>query len=90
GSMKNANSFDAIATRGVFPPQKVVAGMLSNSANGGNGFVDIATAQSTIKTLLSEHPELGGVAPWEYFNSLPGGTAAPWQWAGTMATAMGR
>jgi hypothetical protein len=37
--------------------------------------------QSTIRSLVAKYPTFGGVDGWEYFNSMPGGTAAPWQWA---------
>ena len=29
--------------------------------------------------------DFGGIDGWEYFNSLPGGTSAPWQWAQQIA-----
>jgi hypothetical protein len=59
---------------------RVVMGMLTNSANGG-GFVALDTSANTIEQLVAEYPNFGGVAGWEYFNSQPGGTAAPWEWA---------
>lgn len=91
GYMGTTANYDAIAARHLIPVQKVVAGMLSNPGNGGSGYVDVTTtATSTVKSLVSEHQEFGGTASWEYFNSLPGGTGAPWQWASTMATAQGR
>lgn len=31
----------------------------------------------------------GGVMGWEYFNSLPGGRAAPWEWAAWMTVLLG-
>ncbi|RYO81521.1 hypothetical protein DL764_009754 [Monosporascus ibericus] len=40
------------------------------------------------KVLTAENPTFGGVAGWEYFNSLPGGDNAPWEWAAWMADAM--
>lgn len=90
GSFSTGGDYDTIAGRALIPPEKLVAGVLSNAANGGSGFVSVAGQQSTIKTLLGEHPELGGVASWEYFDSLPGDQQAPWQWASTIATALGR
>lgn len=90
GYMGSTSNYESIVSRRVIPAQKVVAGMLSNGANGGSGYVDINTAQTTVRSLVSAHQEFGGVASWEYFNSLPGGTSAPWQWAGTLSTAMGR
>jgi chitinase len=90
GYMGAPANYEAIVNRRVIPAQKVVAGMLSNPGNGGSGYVDINTAQSTVRGLVIAHQEFGGAASWEYFNSLPGGASAPWQWAGTMASAMSR
>jgi hypothetical protein len=90
GSFSTGGDYDTIVGRALVPAEKLVAGVLSNSANGGSGFVSVAGQQSTVKSLLAEHRELGGVASWEYFNSLPGDQAAPWQWASTIATALGR
>ena len=90
GSFASGADYDTIVGRALIPAQKLVAGVLSNSANGGSGFVSVAGEQATITSLLAEHQELGGVAGWEYFNSLPGDQASPWQWASTVATALGR
>ena len=90
GSIANANGYNAIVNRGLIPPQKLVAGALTNPGNGGSGYVDVTTLANVLKTLVAAHQDFGGVDGWEYFNSLPGNTASPWQWAGTMATAQGR
>jgi hypothetical protein len=62
-------------------------GVLSNPSNGG-GYVDLDTEAGVLQELVTENGNFGGVANWEYFNSLPGGTAAPWQWASWMADHM--
>ena len=91
GYMGNTANYESISNRRIIPVQKVVAGMLSNPGNGGSGYVDVSTtASSTVRSLVAAHQDFGGVASWEYFNSLPGNTGAPWQWAGTMSSAMGR
>jgi chitinase len=90
GSLATTRDYEAVVARKLVPAQKLVAGMLSNASNGGSGFVDVPTMQATLAGLLAAHPELGGADSWEYFNSQPGGTAAPWQWASTVAAAMGR
>src|SRR6218665_3001278 len=90
GFMGTPSGYQAIVNRRVIPAQKVVAGMLSNPVNGGSGYVDITTAQNTVRGLVGSYQEFGGVASWEYFNSLPGDRGAPWQWAGTMSSAMRR
>lgn len=70
-----------------FPAEKVVMGQLTNPANG-NGYVDFDTVLPVLQELTAENPTFGGVAGWEYFNSLPGGDSAPWQWASWMADAI--
>ncbi|HEY0688297.1 MAG TPA: discoidin domain-containing protein [Kribbella sp.] len=87
GSMANTSGYDSIINRGLFPPNKVVAGVVTNSANC-SGYVPLATLKSTLASLVAKYPNFGGVDGWEYFNSDPGGTAAPWQWAGEMTSAM--
>lgn len=89
GSAANTSNYDQIINRRVIPPNKVVLGTLTNSANGGSGYVGISTLRSTVTSLKNRYPDFGGVAGWEYFNSLSGGTAAPWQWSAEV-TAMQR
>jgi chitinase len=88
GSLADTSGYDAIVSRGVIPADKVVAGTLTNPANCGSGYVDIDTLKSTLGSLSATY-DFGGVAGWEYFNSEPGGTAAPWQWASEVKSAMG-
>lgn len=90
GSIASTAGYDAIVNRGLVPPQKLIAGALTNPADGGSGYVPVTTLSSVVKSLVAEHQDFGGVDGWEYFNSLPGGTAAPWQWAAAIATAQGR
>lgn len=80
GSLADTSSYDQIIGHGVVPADKVVAGTVTNPANG-SGYVDLPTLQSTLRSLVGEHPSFAGVDGWEYFNSEPGGTSAPWQWA---------
>ena len=79
GDMSNTASYDMIMTRG-FPPQKLVIGLVSNPANGP-GWVPFEVLQEVFITLRSRYGVLGGVMSWEYFNSLPGDRARPWEWA---------
>jgi hypothetical protein len=88
GSLADTNDYDAIINHGLVTPDEVVAGALTNSANCGSGYVPLATLKSTLSSLVAKYPNFGGVAGWEYFNSDPGGTAAPWQWAAEMTSAM--
>ena len=88
GDMSTTADYDSIIAHGVVPAAKVVAGVLTNPANCGSGYVDVNTLGNTLQSLISEYPDMGGVDGWEYFNSLPGDTAAPWQWAASVNTSM--
>jgi len=87
GSLGSTATYDRIVNFG-YPPDKVVAGMLANPADG-SGFVAIDTARSTVRQLVASYPTFGGVAAWEYFNALPGGPAKPAKWSAVMGRAMG-
>jgi chitinase len=86
GSLASTSSYDQIIGHGVVPADKVVAGTTTNSANG-SGYVDMGTLQATLRSLVAKYPSFAGVDGWEYFNSEPGGTAAPWEWAGDVNSA---
>ncbi|XDG01311.1 hypothetical protein ABKA04_000926 [Annulohypoxylon sp. FPYF3050] len=83
GSASSASDYESIIDDG-FAANKVVMGLLTNSANG-NGFVSLDTSATVLKELTSENTGFGGVAGWEYFNSQPGGESAPNEWATFMA-----
>ncbi|MCA1221519.1 glycosyl hydrolase family 18 protein [Streptomyces sp. 8L] len=89
GSLSSTSGYDGIISHGVVPADKVVAGTLTNAANCGSGYVPMDTLKSTVSSLAQKYPSFGGVAGWEYFNSDPGGTSAPWEWAANMSAAMG-
>jgi chitinase len=86
GDLYSTTAYDTIIANG-YPANVVVAGMLTNQANGG-GFTPIATAKATVQQLATKYSTFGGVAGWEYFDSLPGGTANPISWATTFGRAM--
>ncbi|KAK6822936.1 glycoside hydrolase family 18 protein [Apiospora arundinis] len=86
GSPRSAADYQAIVDSG-FPAHKVTMGLLTSPANG-SGFVPLETVAGTLRDLTARYPDFGGVAAWEYFNSEPGGTAAPWEWATWMAEHM--
>ncbi|KAI5863043.1 glycoside hydrolase superfamily [Durotheca rogersii] len=83
GDASRAADYEAILDDG-FPAAKVVMGVLTSPANG-NGYVSLSRHAPVLAELAAENPAFGGVAGWEYFNSLPGGGAAPWQWAAWVA-----
>jgi chitinase len=87
GSLSTTANYDAIINYGLVPASKLVAGAVTNPSSC-SGYVAPATLEKTVKKLVAEHPDFGGVAGWEYFNSEPGGTAAPWEWAAGMSAAM--
>ncbi|MBV9648053.1 MAG: chitinase [Candidatus Eremiobacteraeota bacterium] len=87
GSLQNTTDYDHVLAGGVFPADKVVAGVIDNP-NDGSGFVAISTLVTTLHALTREHHNFGGVAGWEYFNALPGGQANPNEFARIMAQAM--
>jgi chitinase len=89
GSLGDTAGYQAIIDHGVVPASKVVAGTLTNPANCASGYVDMDQLTSTIGQLKSAYPDFGGVDGWEYFNSLPGGTDAPWQWSQQVGDALG-
>ncbi|MCR6487002.1 glycosyl hydrolase family 18 protein [Amycolatopsis sp. OK19-0408] len=84
GSLNSTSGYDNIIRRGIVPASKVVAGTVTNPANC-SGYVAMSTLQSTVRGLKSKYADFGGIDGWEYFNSLPGGTSAPQQWAQQIA-----
>ncbi|KAK7961145.1 chitinase [Apiospora saccharicola] len=86
GNPQSASDYDDIVNSG-FPAHKVTMGLLTSKDNG-NGYVALDTVANTLGSLTTRYPDFGGVAAWEYFNSLPGGKSAPWEWAAYMAEAM--
>jgi chitinase len=79
--------YEAIINNG-YPADKVVGGMIGNPANC-SGFVPINAVAKTVEGLVAKYPTFGGVADWEYFNTLPGGLNNPVKWGAIMAKAMG-
>ncbi|KAI1500999.1 glycoside hydrolase superfamily [Biscogniauxia marginata] len=85
-SAGSARDYESVLDDG-FPAEKVVMGLLTNDDNG-SGFVDLDAQAPVLEELVRENANFGGVAAWEYFNSVPGGTEAPWEWAAWMADHM--
>ncbi|CUS09852.1 unnamed protein product [Tuber aestivum] len=90
GSMEDSQCYDLVMAMG-WPPEKVVAGVVTNAANG-SGWVEIDVLVAVFMGLVQKYPGFGGVMGWEYFNAMPGGLGRPWEWAENMASAvaMGR
>ncbi|HXM23495.1 MAG TPA: glycosyl hydrolase family 18 protein [Terriglobales bacterium] len=87
GTLATTTDYELIIKNG-YPPEKIVGGMIGNPANC-SGYVPIPTVAKTVKELVAMYPRFGGVADWEYFNTLPGGLANPVKWGAIMAKAMG-
>ncbi|KAJ0120792.1 chitinase 3 [Diaporthe amygdali] len=82
GTMSSPLWYERVVKAG-WDPKDIVAGQLTSPVNGG-GFTSIADLNQTVIALKEEYGVIGGIMGWEYFNSVPGGTAAPWQWAQEM------
>lgn len=82
GSMTDTTAFDSVISNG-WSPQKIVVGQITTPDNGSQ-YVPFDTLNTTISQLRAEYGEIGGIMGWEYFNSEPGGTSEPWEWAQEM------
>jgi hypothetical protein len=74
--------------RSLFPPEKVVAGMLTNPRHGGSGYVALEQSAVVLSYLTEKYPRFGGVMGWEYWASLPREVEC-WQWAWCMRVMLG-
>ncbi|HEX3643150.1 MAG TPA: glycosyl hydrolase family 18 protein [Ktedonobacteraceae bacterium] len=86
GSLASTSDYNSAISNG-FPPDKVVAGMLGNS-HDGRGYVEMNQIAKTVKLLARKYTNFGGVFSWEYFDTMPGGTANPQLWSQLMIQTM--
>lgn len=82
GSMDRPDDYVKAVSNG-FSPSKLVAGQLTAPANG-YGYIPYSKLNATVISLRDKYGQIGGVMGWEYYNSVPGGTAEPWKWAQVM------
>lgn len=82
GTMATPADFESVVAHG-WDPAVVLAGQLTNPSNGG-GYTSTPTLNQTVIELMRTYGTIGGIMGWEYFNSEPGDTAAPWVWAQDM------
>jgi hypothetical protein len=55
----------------------------------GTGYVPLDRVVATVKALVAKYgTQFGDVAGWEYFDSLPSGNKAPYEWALMMTKAI--
>ncbi|KAI5841609.1 alkaline phosphatase [Tricharina praecox] len=85
GDVRDTNAVVRMWDHG-WDPVDVVLGTVTNPVNAG-GWVGTEEVGGAVKA-LGEYGG-GGVAGWEYFNALPGGTERPWVWVLEMAEALG-
>lgn len=82
GSMDSPADFESIVANG-WDPTVILAGQLTNPDNG-YGYISTPLLNQTVIDLVATYGTIGGIMGWEYFNSEPGDTAAPWEWAQQM------
>lgn len=82
GQLSDVLGYSAILRQG-WLPEKVVLAVLTNPGNG-HGWIPLDDIQRTLAALAQCNPRFGGVAGWEYFNSMPGDRQRPWEWAEVM------
>lgn len=84
GTLESPADYETIVERG-WPPEKVVAGLVTNPANC-RGWVADGVLRETLEALVRRFPRFGGVMGWEYFNSMTEGEGEgrPWVWAAFM------
>ena len=71
------------------PAQKLVIAAITDHDNcTSGGWIPIDDLTDGLQELVATYPQFGGIAGWEYFNSQPGGTARPWEWAARMRAAL--
>lgn len=84
GNLSNTLMYDMMLQKG-WMPEKLVIGVVTNPANG-SGFVPWEMLSAVLGILNRRHQNFAGVMGWEYFNSMPGETDRPWEWASSMSS----
>ncbi|KAI9728891.1 MAG: hypothetical protein M1834_007149 [Cirrosporium novae-zelandiae] len=84
---RNRVSYANIARRG-WPLHKVILGRSTNPET--HGYTSIDDLDQILAKIANDIPDshlnFGGVMGWEYFNSMPGGTDRPWEWASSVSS----
>ncbi|EAS31116.1 chitinase 3 [Coccidioides immitis RS] len=88
GHMLHPSVYDTIIHQG-WEAERIVIGLLTNPANGSQGYVPMETISSVLANVLTKYPSFGGVSGWEYFNAMPGGISRPWEWAASISLIVG-
>lgn len=87
GGIGSPQAYDEIIRNG-WPPEKVVAGMLTNPRHGGSGYVLLHQSAAVLSYLQEKYPTFGGVMGWEYWASLPN-VHEGWMWPFCMGLILG-
>ncbi|KAF7716685.1 Chitinase [Penicillium ucsense] len=88
GPADNPGMYIAVVALG-WQPERVAYGLLTNPANGSQGYVPREKITEVLSILIQRFPTFGGVMGWEYFNAMPGGREKPWLWATEMTLTLG-
>ncbi len=90
GTTASPADYEAVVGEGSAQPfsaEKVMMGQVT-APTEGYGYVVPDVLNQTVVALRNRFTntmhQLGGIMGWEYFDSKPGGTAAPWKWAQAM------
>ncbi|KIK52935.1 glycoside hydrolase family 18 protein [Collybiopsis luxurians FD-317 M1] len=87
GTMSTTTDYTDIVQKCPLDPSRIVAGTLTNSDNG-SGFVQLDDVKTTARKLLQQYGHrFGGLAGWEYHNSMPD-SKERWTWAALMKVTM--
>lgn len=87
GDLSGTSGYDSVMGNG-FSASRVVAGTVTNPSNC-SGYVDPGTLAGTVRSLVGEHPDFGGVAGWEYYDSVGVDGGGPASWFQNVRNAMG-
>ncbi|CAK7233660.1 hypothetical protein SCUCBS95973_008669 [Sporothrix curviconia] len=88
GSLATPSDYESIVAppNGQWTTEEVLLGQIT-APSEGSGYIEPGTLNATVVALRdyygTDNP-LGGIMGWEYFDSAPGGTSAPWEWAQDM------
>lgn len=82
--MSTTTDYSDIVTKFPLDPSRLVAIVPTKD----DDFSTLDTIKSTLRQLLKMYgSSFGGIAAWEYYNSMPD-TTEPWTWAALMKVAM--
>lgn len=87
--MHDTKAYDEIMRNG-WPPEKVVAGMLTNLKHAGSGSVPLELSAAVFSLLVERYENFGAVMQWEYWDALPKeGEGRAWMSAYCIVLCMG-